>query len=185
MLSLYRSGRQAEALDAYQEARAFLDSELGIEPTNELKELHRQILNQDSALAAPVASAPVRIELPRPPTPFLGRQGELAAITGMLVDDQVRLLTLTGPGGTGKTRLAVEAARAVADGFANGVVWVPLASVREPVLVLPTLAAALELEESEIADVLASQELLLVLDNLEQVLDAAQGWRGCSAPPHT
>jgi predicted ATPase/DNA-binding SARP family transcriptional activator len=171
MLSLYRSGRQAEALERYQQARTHLDEELGIEPSSGLKELYRRILNQDPALAAPPSPPVARIELPQPPTAFVGRQRELAEVEARLHDAGVRLLTLTGPGGSGKTRLALEAARAVGRDYEHGVFWVPLASVRDPSVVLPTIAAALELD-GELEQAVAGQELLLVLDNLEQVIEA-------------
>lgn len=118
LLALYRGGRQAEALEAYQRARRTLVEELGIEPAPELQELARAILRQDPALAAP-ARGP-RTNVPAPLTPLVGRQLEVTAVTALLRGADVRLLTLTGPGGTGKTRLAVEAARELLDDFEDG-----------------------------------------------------------------
>jgi class 3 adenylate cyclase len=84
-----------------------------------------------------------RTNLPIPSTPFLGRQHELAKVLGLLSEDDVRLLTLTGPGGTGKTRLAVQAAAGLAARYPQGVWWVPLAPLVDPELVLETAAQAL------------------------------------------
>ena len=88
-----------------------------------------------------------RSNLPVPATPFLGREQELEAVVALLADPGTRLLTLTGPGGTGKTRLALQAAAEAADEFPDGVFWVPLAPVRDAALVLPTVAQALEVSE--------------------------------------
>ena len=117
--------------------------------------------------------------LPAPLTAFVGRERELAGLRALLARRDVRLLTVTGPGGVGKTRLAIEAARELADGFAAGVRFVPLAPLGSPDLVLPTIARTLGIGEShhggilrDLTEQLASTELLLVLDNFEQVLAA-------------
>ena len=118
--------------------------------------------------------------LPTPLTAFVGRERELAALRALISRRGVRLVTLTGPGGVGKTRLAIQVARDLADRFADGVRFVPLAPVRAPELVLPVIARQLGIGESapgtvlqDLTEQLATKELLLVLDNLEQVLDAA------------
>ncbi len=111
-----------------------------------------------------------RTNLPVSATPFLGRERELAEIAGLLED--ARLLTLTGPGGTGKTRLGLQAAAAAADGYPDGIFWVPLAPLRDPELVLATVGQTLGLE-GELAASFGDKSLLLVLDNFEHVVEAA------------
>jgi len=123
--------------------------------------------------------------LPVQPTPFIGRERELAELTRLLRSDSVRLLTLTGPGGIGKTRLALQAGADLLDDFQNGVYFVSLTPIRNPELVAATIARALGLEESlsyelrgeqlqdSLAAYLQDNELLLLLDNFEQVIEAA------------
>jgi predicted ATPase/class 3 adenylate cyclase len=113
-----------------------------------------------------------RTNLPIPSTPFLGRERELAEVVALLTREDVRLLTLTGPGGTGKTRLATQAAGARSDAYPGGVWWVPLASLRDPELVLETAGHALGIETG-VAEHIADRRLLLLFDNFEHLLDAA------------
>src|SRR5919198_184488 len=98
-------------------------------------------------LGAAVSAAPLPADSPRDlplvRTPRVGRERELAAARALLLDDAVPLLTLTGPGGVGKTRLALAIAHAVADAFPDGAVFVDLAPIRDPALVLPAIAQAL------------------------------------------
>jgi predicted ATPase/DNA-binding SARP family transcriptional activator len=178
MLALYRAGRQAEALDAYQEARRVLVGELGIEPSPDLQELERAILRQDPALAAPSRAAPAT--LPTPLTPLVGRGLELAAVTALLRRPDVRELTLTGPGGAGKTRLALAAASELGPQLRDGVLFVDLAPLQDAELVAGSIARAGGLSEQgeqpvleTLVEWLAERELLLVLDNFEHLLDAA------------
>ena len=124
----------------------------------------------------PVAAA----ALPRPLTSFIGREREVAAVVARLCDEQVRLLTLTGPGGVGKTRLAIRAASEAPDTYPDGVWFVPLAPVRDPALVPATIAHAFEIRESAlrspeeaVREFLRDRRALLVLDNFEHLLDAA------------
>jgi class 3 adenylate cyclase len=90
-----------------------------------------------------------RTNLPVPATPFLGREEELAAVARMLGEPDVRLVSLVGPGGTGKTRLALQVAAEASDAFPDGVFWAPLAPLRDPALVLPAVAGALSVMEGK------------------------------------
>jgi predicted ATPase/DNA-binding SARP family transcriptional activator len=186
MLALYRTGRQAEALAAYRAARSALVDELGIEPSVELRQLHEAILAQDRALlqtdqgqpARPGGAggttderAPGHVHLPVQATPLIGRERELVEL--MTLAGSHRLITLTGTGGTGKTRLGMAFAASLADRYPDGVWWVPLAMVSEARLVPAAIATAL----GDIADLpmyLRGRALLLVLDNFEQVIEAAR-----------
>jgi predicted ATPase/DNA-binding SARP family transcriptional activator len=179
MLALYRSGRQADALAAYRETRRILDEELGLEPGDELNELQHAILRQDAALRVEAPELRARRHLPAPATPLVGRDDELGELSGLLRRDGVRLVTLTGPGGTGKTRLALQVAHDLADVFADGVFFVDLSSLRGESLVPGEVARALGLEEQPEEPVTKTLEIflrdrraLLLVDNFE-VVDAA------------
>ncbi len=119
--------------------------------------------------------------LPVQLTPMVGRQEELTELSRMLRRDGLRLVTLTGPGGTGKTRLSLQAAAEALDDFSDGVYFVPLAAITEPPLVATAILQALGIAEQAgraapelLRELLKERDLLLVLDNFEQVLDAAR-----------
>ena len=224
MLALYRSGRQADALAAYQSARGVLVEELGIEPSKALRELEAAILTQDSALdptpaveeeaeegGVPVADAvglPVAdavaasvgggAHLPGPQTPargqtrhnlpaqissFVGRERELGQLTSLLRD--ARLVMLTGAGGVGKTRLALQLAwtmtdRVGDDRFGDGVWLVDLAPLADPALLAAKAASVLGIQEEPgrsasetLVAALREREVLVVLDNCEHLVGEA------------
>ena len=119
-----------------------------------------------------------RTTLPIPATPFLGREREVAELVARVDARRARLLTLTGPGGTGKTRLALQAAAELSDRFPDGVFWVPLAALRDPALVPSAVAQSVRIEEEPgaslheaVAHALESKTLLLLLDNCEHLLE--------------
>jgi predicted ATPase/class 3 adenylate cyclase/DNA-binding CsgD family transcriptional regulator len=118
--------------------------------------------------------------LPVQPTPFIGREKEVAAVTALLDREDVRLLTLTGPGGTGKTRLGLQVAAELSERFPDGVYFVNLAPISDPALVVPIIAQTLDVKETAgqpllnlLREFLREKQLLLLLDNFEQVVSAS------------
>jgi predicted ATPase/DNA-binding SARP family transcriptional activator len=179
MLALYRTGRQAEALETMRSGRRLLVDELGIEPGPELRRLERMILAHDPELSAE-RPAGLATPLPAPVNETIGRTGELAEIVQLLLRPDVRLVTLIGPGGVGKTRLALEAARAVADRFPGGAAHVNLDGVEDASVLAPEVATALGVVAATAAE-LGEQlgratrhaSALVVLDGFERFLDDA------------
>jgi predicted ATPase/DNA-binding SARP family transcriptional activator len=213
MRALYAAGRQAAALEVYEQTRRELADQLGIDPSAELAAVHLAILRHDPGIdAAGAAARPDvvpgrggapgpgdgtgsrpdrgpsraarRTNLPAALTSFVGREEECGRVRRLL--DAARLVTLTGPGGAGKTRLACEVTAALVDGYADGVWLVPLAQVSKPVDVPQAVLDALEAADQEppddarvtvrpielLIDRLADRQLILVVDNCEHVLDA-------------
>ena len=169
MLLLARSGQRSAALAQYETCRRILQEELGVEPMAETTALYERIRE---AMVAPPHN------LPPQPTPFVGRDEELAQIARLLDQPTCRLLTLTGLGGIGKTRLALEAARGKIGAFLHGVYFVPLASIRSADVLAPTMAESIKLSlygsgnpKEHLLDYLYEKEMLLVLDSFEQILD--------------
>ena len=174
VLALYRCERQADALEAYRRVREMFVTELGLEPGEELRALERAVLRHE----VPVRPPPRRHNLPAPLNSFVGRDRELTAIDRLL--RRGRLITLTGVGGAGKTRLALEAATAALDNFPDGVWLAELARINEASLVPSLVMEALGVRQTRELPVveamlfrLRSAESLLVLDNCEHLLDAS------------
>ncbi len=191
MLALYRCGRQAEALETYRSYRGLLDRELGVEPSVSLDSLHTQLLRQDpelerspsvvetepiaTAVDAPNPSATGHSGLPLEVTSFVGREQDVAEVAAAI--GATRLVTLTGVGGVGKTRLAIRGAAAGSHRFGDGLSWCELAPVTDPSAVAPALATSLGVRRAADASVVESivgflmdKRMLLVLDNCEHLL---------------
>lgn len=143
MVALYRAGRQAEALETMRAGRRLLVDDLGIEPGPELRQLERMILAHDPALTAERPGTGLVGRLPAPANETIGRGREVAEICELLVQPSVRLVTLVGPGGVGKTRLALEAARTVAAHFPAGAVDVNLDGAENAGVLVPEASSAL------------------------------------------
>ncbi len=172
MLALARSGRQAEALRAYQRARQVLVEELGIEPSSRLQRMEQSVLAQDPSLeptSPPTVGAAgrrlptVSPALPPDATAFIGRVDEIVRVSAL--SGQTRLLTLTGIGGVGKTRLAIQVARRAAPSHPGGVVMVDISGVTDPEEAAATFGESI--------DGLGSSELerLVILDNCEHLIE--------------
>ena len=176
MRGLYRSGRQTEALGVYRELRGRLVDQLGIEPSEAAQELHRQILAHDPALGPSRLGADGN--LPRRATSFVGREAELAGVSAAI--GVAPLVTLTGVGGVGKSRLALELAERERQRFPDGVWLCELAPLADSGPVSHAVAAALGVQqrpglsiEQTVIEYLRARTMLLVLDNCEHVLPAA------------
>jgi predicted ATPase len=179
MQALYRAGRHTEALATFRSWRRYLAEELGLDPSPALRRIEQDILRHTAG--APDTGGEVvnrTPTLPVPVTSFVGRDEDLAAVTGLL--GQARLVTLHGPGGVGKTRLALEVAVRTGGSYRNGVCFCDLAAVGEPHAVVRALATAAGLSErafqrldDQLVEALADRHLLLVLDNCEHVAQAA------------
>ena len=171
MLALYRAERQTDALGVYRRARHLLDEELGLEPGEELQRLEQAILRHEVPAARPPEE---RHNLPAPVSSFVGRETELADIDRLL--GTRRLVTLSGVGGVGKTRLALEAASRALGESPDGVFLVDLSALTERALVDRQIANVLDIREQPGAPLveqllvrLRDADLLIVLDNCEHV----------------
>lgn len=200
MVALYRGGRQADALEAYRRTRDLLDESLGLEPSLTLRSLHERVLRQDEALGAQpeltpatvtVSSTRRRVEagtasptnLPTVVRPLIGRDAQLDSLTELVRGS--RLLSLIGPGGAGKTSLALATVVRTSGAFPDGAFGVRLASVDTPdgvplavadALGVPLDGAAADRDVRErLISYLMRRRILLLVDNCEHVIDAAAG----------
>jgi predicted ATPase/DNA-binding SARP family transcriptional activator len=178
MVALYRVGRQAEALETMRVGRQLLVDELGIEPGPALRQLERMILAHDSALTADRPARGLAGRLPAPANETIGRDGELGEIQELLDDPDVRLVTLVGPGGVGKTRLALEAGRSVAARFPAGAVHVSLDGADDAGVLVPEAASALGVVAATAAELgvrltvlTRGAQALVVLDGFDRYLE--------------
>jgi predicted ATPase/DNA-binding SARP family transcriptional activator len=175
MLALYRSGRQADALETFQEARRVLGDELGLEPGLELRRLQEAILAHDPAIAAVPVDRRRRGNLPALATSFVGREDELRQVAGLLGEH--RLVTLTGPPGVGKSRLALEAARSLEHEFPEGIWLVDFARAGDAEDAVRLLADAVDVRGSDplarVTSRLRAAGACIVFDACEHVLGEA------------
>lgn len=205
LMQLYHyADRPSAALRQYQECERILSQELGLSPEPETQALYHAIkerqrvalplraeANQSASATrltevAPPTSLPATPSapphnLPTPLTPLIGRAEEQTQLQRMVCDPSMRLVTLTGPGGVGKTRLALQVATELLPAFADGVYLIALASLADPTLVLPTIAQTLAIRENgsrplleTVEQQLRTKQLLLVMDNFEHLLPTAE-----------
>ncbi|HVA88995.1 MAG TPA: BTAD domain-containing putative transcriptional regulator, partial [Chloroflexota bacterium] len=181
MLLLAAAERRGEALEVYRRLTKALDEELGQPPTRETRAVRTRLLAEAPSALMPSAR---RSNLPVPLTSFVGREWERVEITQLLRSGGNRLLTLVGPGGCGKSRLAIEVGRLLLDDYPDGVYLVELAPLTDPNLLAQAVADALGLrgeaggDQSQLAktiEYVSGRRLLLALDNCEHLLE------GCAA----
>jgi predicted ATPase/DNA-binding SARP family transcriptional activator len=199
LMGLYAwSGQRAAALRQYGECERVLDEELGVPPEGETAQLFKAIKEQreipgelsldlsppGDSLTTPLSQQPAgrKQNLPVQPTPFVGRKEELAELGRLLADPDVRLVTVLGAGGMGKTRLALQAAGAQLDSFTHGVFLVSLAPLQSVDSIVPTVAKTLDFSfyersqpDQQLLDYLSRKNVLLIMDSYEHLLDGA-GW---------
>ncbi len=185
MRLLAQMGHRREAVAQYEACQRVLATDLGVVPSAETTHLYEQIRTALAEEPSPaILTTPPLVKLPPRLNVFIDREMEMAAMLERLADATCRLLTLVGPGGVGKTRLALEAARRLAETqatapFPDGMVYVPLAALDDPGLVGAALCEALEIQDAggplvaTLIERLRARRMLLIVDNFEQVTDAA------------
>jgi predicted ATPase/DNA-binding SARP family transcriptional activator len=183
MIAHARLSHKAKVKETYQRCVEALQREFGVEPAEETQELYQQLMATRPLARppAPIEPAAPRHNLPTPATPLVGRETELAEITDRLVNDpSCRLLTIVGPGGIGKTRLALQAATQSLDQFDDGTFFVSFEALTAAEAIAPTILQALSSAiqdqkdpRAQLIDYVRDKNLLLVLDNLEHLLEGA------------
>lgn len=182
MRVLTASGHRSAALAQYEACRRVLIKELGVEPSAETRDLYEHIKKGELGGQRGISissSAWTPLSLPAQATPFVGREKELEELGSLLANPECRLLTLVGPGGIGKTRLALQAAERHSSGFAQGSAFIPLASVGSIEAVIPAMATGIGLglygptdPKTQLLKYLRDKQVLLVVDNVEHLLGA-------------
>jgi predicted ATPase/DNA-binding SARP family transcriptional activator len=172
-------GKRSEACELYEKCRELLADELGVEPTEETSHLYEQIKYGVFHVAPSRQSLRIN-NLPTDLTSFVGRVRELEEINALIEDPTCRLLSLVGPGGVGKTRLAIAATSHQLEAFPHGACFVPLAGTNSIELIIPAVLQSLGLKQAEQGDLrdqltsyLKDKELVLVLDNFEHLIEGA------------
>lgn len=184
MRLLALEGQRTAALAQYENCRRVLADELGVEPSPKTRDLYEQIrsgtFKSKAEPSAHVSSPPIH-DLPIPITRFIGREQELADLTRLIADPECRCISLTGPGGIGKTRLALQAANQHAHEFAQGTAFIPLASVGTLDTVIPAIANVIGLSfygptdpKTQLLKYLRDKQMLLIVDNVEHLLSPQQ-----------
>lgn len=181
ILLLALDGERTAALAQYEKCCAILQAELGARPSVEMQELHEQILQGE--IPASLGLAIPEHNLPAPQTSFVGREEELVKIGTLIQDPACRLLTLVGPGGSGKTRLALQAATKALRSFSDGVYFVPLELIYSADYLIPSIANALLFDidtfatqldpKTQLLDYLQKRSILFVMDGFEHLADNA------------
>lgn len=181
MRILVKQGERSLALATFERCRTVLREELGLDPEVETFALHGLLLGEGEGRATSASGAPVRHRLPQQLTPFIGRERELAQLEARLSNPTYRLVSIVGPGGIGKSRLAQQVALQLLNRFADGLYFVPLAQVLM-VESLPaaiaeavglTFAAGQQSPAEQLCEMIGSKQMLLVLDNFEHLIAGA------------
>jgi predicted ATPase/DNA-binding SARP family transcriptional activator len=179
MVALALDGKRTDALKRYMQCRDILMEELELEPSAETERL-KDLITQGDIVALAQHAKP-KHNLPNPKTSFIGREKEITQIVNLLGDEKCRLLTLIGPGGVGKTRLALNAARRALGLFPDGVFFVPLEGVASPDFLIPAIAESLQFRfdhlvhqsdsGNQLNDFLSNRSVLLIFDGYEHLIE--------------